>query len=537
MKSLILGFINFSKRNSEFDKSLELFSLDGKRKLKKIKSNSVLLFHFAGIQEEYIFENEEFLIVFSGEPFFQCEFIEFINKFDFKKFSKQVLEVKGLFSCVILDKKNNDCKVYNDYYGLFPLFYFKNGESFIFCNEYQPILAFNDNSKKLDYLSINQYFKYGFVFKGNTFFRNIKMLNQRNQITFENGVIKISGYNSIKSNPSISDYSKSVENTFYSLKIAMKRLLNEVKLKETKVSLSGGLDTRFILGLMSENEKSKLTFNSFFLSPLNEENDRDIIIAKQIAKHFNLNHEIDSFSLLTDKLVPDFFNDLRQFRNYNQITGLIGGELLSGVLFNIYSKNTLKRIVEYQEITRNKSILNRIKLFFDKQNKDLFNELNNQSTQHNNLYEYGFFVLTQSFFTTVYNGSEGMWVHPWSQCVNYSSPFFDTDFLQSIFNVPDKFIYDNNHQFYFDLLNLLPIEMKSFKTNSFLSNLEQNGFKKILEGYEQKTEKFKKSNQLFSEYFEMIKTQPFYDSNFEKEDQFEQKVIDIMCWKLYIDKL
>lgn len=61
-----------------------------------------------------------------------------------------VTRVNGIYAFAILDEKHNQLYLYRDYFGVKPLFYAQNGDTFVFASEPKGIFAFPEMKAKLD---------------------------------------------------------------------------------------------------------------------------------------------------------------------------------------------------------------------------------------------------------------------------------------------------------------------------------------------------------------------------------------------------
>ena len=86
-----------------------------------------------------------------------------------------IKNLNGPFAAAIYDKKKDLLIIANDRFGLIKLFYFYNGEHFIFCPKIKPILAVGlDKSLRKD--ALIDFFLFGYLTGQKTFFKHIHQL-------------------------------------------------------------------------------------------------------------------------------------------------------------------------------------------------------------------------------------------------------------------------------------------------------------------------------------------------------------------------
>lgn len=517
MKSLMLGV--YKKQGICTSKIRDCFSMQGQRKINSFKNQSIELYYTS--ESELSFIGSNFTILFSGNPIFEEDSEKFFAAFNENQIEKELVKVSGIFSFCYFNKINNSLIVANDFFGLYPIFVYEDKSAFIFCNEYQPILEYSVKLKKLNKIAINEYFKYGFVIGRKTFFKKIDNLSPRSIVEIKK---KSSNYKLYPEFKPIEEVK--TENEYLDLLHEALRKSHQNYFQNNKplsITLTGGLDSRFILALSNTEEKQSSKFICFFLEPLNESNDKDVMIAKILAREYNLELEIVNNIDKTEELSSGYFESLRPNNNPSVLTGLYGGELLSGQLY----RNVIP--AEYQLIN-NKNLLKNI---FSKKKSMNKHKIDGKR----NVY---FEAMMSSFFTSIYSGTEGSWVHPWSNHLRYHSIYSDTNFLKIWFSIPDSILYGNTN-FTFKLYQKFFPDFMKVPTNSTATGLKEAGFYYFEEGIEPKTVKKLKYNK----GIENLKTYNGYKhiprkyklKLNEKNEQQRQRVIDFTFWYSYINTL
>lgn len=516
MKSLIFGIYG----DCEGDKNVEIFSRFGARELSTITRGNLSLFFSKESTDVQILEHSKYLICLNGDSDFSLNELNLdlspLEIFDF------VLEnSSGIFTFTYYNVENETLYISSDKFGFYPIFFYQGRNSFLFCNEYQPLILQNNGLVQWSRKNINFYFKYGFTLIGETFFRNLYMLKSDQMIAYSRGKISLLAKN--QKHIKITSYENALDLLKSALEIAVKKEINRTS--EFIVSLTGGLDSRLIFALIPENTRQHLIYKTLFTSPLNELNDKDVLISKIIADKYNLEkHLVSPFIEKTKDLDYSYFEEIR-LNDIIKVTGLYGGEFLSNILYEKILPNEINEVVK-------RMFIKKAPMFFK---SELKKNIKNVSMR-----TYYTTILTSSFFSSIYDGTEGAWVHPWMNSLRFFSPFMDSHFLNVWFSIPDEFLFSTKKSLYFDLYSSFFKEFQEIPTNSTLADLRENNFIFFEPGIEPKKVKKSKSNHLFgqikqTEGYNLIPNKFKKDSFLDIRNQ-QQRVIDFCVWHEYIIK-
>jgi asparagine synthase (glutamine-hydrolysing) len=156
-------------------------------------------------------------------------------------------KLNGMFAFSILNKKDKSIFLVRDRFGVKPLYYYQDNNSFIFCSEIPPILNVYNQKNEPDYQSIYDFLVYNRTDQADTtFFRNIRKLSHGCYIEIKN--------------------KKVVKNKWYSLreklnypalqpKEYLEMLSSSIQLRlrsdvPVGVCLSGGIDSSAITSIL-----------------------------------------------------------------------------------------------------------------------------------------------------------------------------------------------------------------------------------------------------------------------------------------------
>ena len=215
----------------------------------------------------------------------------FITKFLIKKYID--LEIKdfcnqlnGAFSIMIMDYNLNKLLIITDKLGIYPIYTYgsDNLSSFQFSSNFKILLDNINNNLNFDIVSISEFLKKGFIYHPNTFYEEIKTLDNGTYCVLDFNKKKIQKEKYFKLNE------EPVDNFNYLVKELSKALLKSIERRTLKyfgkkvVFLSGGSDSRMILA-------NSVDANTDAITLYNQEN-HEIKITKNISKLLNIKHEL-----------------------------------------------------------------------------------------------------------------------------------------------------------------------------------------------------------------------------------------------------
>jgi len=247
---------------------------------------------------------KRYQIVFNGEIYnfkekkieLQKEGYSFRSKSDtevilalYDKYKEKCLEhLRGMFSLVIYDEKENTIFCARDRVGKKPFKYYLDENVFIFASELKAILTQKEYKKELDYVAIHHYLTLQYIPAPLTGFKNIKKLEPAHylKINLDTKEIKKERYWKL-------DYSQKLylsENEWK--KRILEKLEESVKLRMISdvplgAFLSGGIDSSAIVAMMSKlSSKPIKTFSVGF----KENKYNELPYARIIANKFKTDH-------------------------------------------------------------------------------------------------------------------------------------------------------------------------------------------------------------------------------------------------------
>lgn len=215
----------------------------------------------------------------------------YITKFLTKKYIDLEIDdfcnqLNGAFSILVIDHKFNKLSIITDKLGIYPIYTYgsDNINSFQLSSNFRTLLDNINTKVNIDIVSIAEFLKKGFIYHPNTFYEEIK--------TLDNGSYYILDFNEkkITKKKYFRVSAKPTYNFDYLVNKLSKALLKSIERRTLKyfgkkgVFLSGGTDSRMILANSFDQNTDAITL-------YNQEN-HEIKITKNIAQTLNAKHEL-----------------------------------------------------------------------------------------------------------------------------------------------------------------------------------------------------------------------------------------------------
>ncbi len=205
----------------------------------------------------------------------------------YEEWGEQILKkLNGMFAFAIWDRDKQKLFLARDRLGIKPLYYYFNGNDFIFASEIKSILQHNQINREFDKKGLRQLFLYAHNLNGTTLLKNIKELMPGHYIIIkkekDKKSLEIKKYWSLNTTENLQEFS--YEKLKEILKSSVnKRLLSDVPLG---VTLSGGIDSSVITALLSKLRSEPL--KTFTLGV--GEHDDDFKKSRIVAEHCKTDH-------------------------------------------------------------------------------------------------------------------------------------------------------------------------------------------------------------------------------------------------------
>lgn len=481
-----------------------------------------------------------------------------------KCLTQEERNVYGKFCFANYNSFEHKLELLNDKYAQFPLYWYEDDNHFLFCNDYEPLAKHNNNFEKLNINSISEYLISGAPQNNKTLFQHIHLLGPGNRITIKNNKKKnyvYYKYNRINKNKSDLNtiakdfYSAFTEELFYILDWSPK----------IPVTLTGGTDTRMILGAMSDEERKTREFVTWNSSFIDDSENQDIIIAKLLAKKYNLNYKIETNPLYAiNKVNNNYFKTIKE-TNKLYISGFLGSETLRfepSYPTNIasFTRNILPSSFEYDfyndffipsQSNKLKILKESIKDYYFPSNKiklkslkkEILNNLKNIKAPYSELV-YTNMYLMRSFFSRHCGGARSCAIMPVNIISNLISPFCSERILEMIWTVHPKYLNSSKNGLTNIVLSKYFAEFCDLPSNSHLTHFQGTCIPSINEG----RQTVYNINVNYDDYIELLdnvfikniglfNTEKIKIDFNPKENKYSYIWYDLLYWLKYISSL
>ena len=208
-------------------------------------------------------EDKSVVIVFNGEIYnfieLKDELIKKGHKFRTKADTEVLVhgyeewkedmpkKLRGMFAFAIYDIKNKTLFLARDNFGIKPLYYYENNNTFMFASEIKSFLEHPDFKKELNKDLIAPYLSFSFTPTKETLFKGVYRVNPGTSMTVKDGKVTTKRYYHLEFNTKDTSYEKAVEDIDKLMKDSVeKHMLSDV---EVGSFLSSGVDSSYLVAL------------------------------------------------------------------------------------------------------------------------------------------------------------------------------------------------------------------------------------------------------------------------------------------------
>lgn len=210
----------------------------------------------------------------------------------------------GMFTFAIWDSNQKKLFLARDRLGKKFLYYYYKNNRLLFASEIKALLQYPEIKRELNRPALSQFITWGYSIDGSTFFKDIYELKPGNYLIYDGVSIKQEKYWDLQDKlkritipRSEEYYIRTLRNLL--IKSVERRLISDVPLG---VSLSGGVDSSLIVGIMSHLKKTE-KIKTYTIGFGRE--DDEFSYAKKVAEHCGAeyNEIILSYDIMT-KSIP-----------------------------------------------------------------------------------------------------------------------------------------------------------------------------------------------------------------------------------------
>ena len=225
--------------------------------------------------------------------------------------------LEGMFAFALYDIKNSLILLVRDRAGKKPLYYFQNGNVFVFASELRALSRHQAMPREISLQALSDYFSFQYVPQPGTIFKNVFKLPPAHKLELNtrSGKQNITRYWQVSYEPKCEIFYNDASKTLRNLvtESVKARLMSDVPYG---VFLSGGVDSTIIAGVMAEICESQVkAFSIGFDNPLYDERE----FAAAAVKHINAVCGKDKIEHIVKVVQPDDFEAVKTIaRNFGE---------------------------------------------------------------------------------------------------------------------------------------------------------------------------------------------------------------------------
>lgn len=230
----------------------------------------------SGGTQPIIDNTKNYIIVFNGEIYnyldIKKELLAKKYKFNTKsdtevllngyiEYGTEVLKkLRGMFSFVIYDKKQNLLFGARDFFGIKPMYYYLNENEFMFGSEIKSFIGHPKFKKELNKEALKPYLTFQYSCLNETFFKNVYKLDPGHYFIYKDNKLDIHEYYSIK----YAEKNLSLEETVNKINEEMKESIKYHKISDVEVGsfLSSGVDSSYIVSAANVDKTFTVGFEN-----------------------------------------------------------------------------------------------------------------------------------------------------------------------------------------------------------------------------------------------------------------------------------
>lgn len=189
-------------------------------------------------------------------------------------------KLRGMFAFAIYDIKNKTLFLARDNFGIKPLYYYENNNTFMFASEIKSFLAHPDFKKELNKDLIAPYLSFSFTPTKETLFKGVYRVDPGTSLTINNGKVTIKRYYNLEFNQKNMSYEKAVSDIDKLMKESVeKHMISDV---EVGSFLSSGVDSSYLVALARPDKTYTVGYT--------DKKYNEIEYAKALTKELNINN-------------------------------------------------------------------------------------------------------------------------------------------------------------------------------------------------------------------------------------------------------
>ncbi|MDD4236136.1 MAG: hypothetical protein PHF99_08990 [Bacteroidales bacterium] len=464
----------------------------------------------------------------------------------------------GKFLFLHINKIERITKIYNDMLGHFPVFYYENHDLFCFSSDLSFLLSL-DIDKTISKQHIADYFFWGSTLPGTTFFEKIKLLPPASEIVIDKNTVKFNNYTVENKSYDFKNINEAAETLTEVMRSVIKSYYDYYG--KLNFTLTGGLDTRYIASLIDPDWD--VEFVTVADRYVNDDENNDIIIAKEIAELLGIKHIIfnnDIYPKLNRYDIEYFYKKNLPIENRSLILGVFGSEILKMQAFLLVNPFLSKKIgfvdndfcLLYPEYPTFKNAIfnkkkipflsllkNNIKSDFKERSVSYFREI--IVTSKINKLAPIVDIIARSYFSNFYGGHKSGNMQHHQLFSSFIMPFVDSEVLDVLSSFPMNYFGKEDGTIYSYLFSVLYPKLGQIPTNSDYLTVNSKIFAKSekginpLDNYVSEMSNLKDANEISFEYLDDVFISTRFLNYVKKSRWFNTAAYDFGVWIKYVN--
>jgi hypothetical protein len=205
-------------------------------------------------KEATFYEKGNLTIVVTGNIFHKDfprkNIFSFLINIYEKKQLARISECLGEFNVLIIDSSKDSITLINDYLSIRPLFYYNDKGTFIFGSDVWPMIASGCIPYELNLDAFCSWLTLGHTLKNASLFHHLQKMSPSTILTYSEGKLKQEQYNSFNFTERPTPENEAIETIHYLVSDSCQQMTTNVD--TIGCFLSGGFDSRYILGLLQK---------------------------------------------------------------------------------------------------------------------------------------------------------------------------------------------------------------------------------------------------------------------------------------------
>lgn len=199
----------------------------------------------------------------------------------YEKWGKELPKhLRGMFAFAIYDKNDKSLFLARDNFGIKPLYYYENNDTFMFASEIKSFLDHPDFKKELNVDIIAPYLSFSFTPTKETLFKGVYRVNPGTSLFIKNGKVETNRFFKLSFDIKKDDYNKVVDDIDKLMHESVdKHMLSDV---EVGSFLSSGVDSSYLVALARPDKTYTVGYS--------DKKYNEIEYAKNLTKELKINN-------------------------------------------------------------------------------------------------------------------------------------------------------------------------------------------------------------------------------------------------------